>query len=431
MLSSKDAKQSKSVEDRWSLIKIIFFLHGISALLPWNMLINADSYFIDYKLNTTNDNDGRSIRMESYRNNFIPYLSIASKVPNILFQLFNLLFASSVRSFRIRMSVTFIVQIILFVLMIVLALIDSETWPETFFWITMITAVIFNIANGIFQSCIYAIASKFPMKYINYVTIGFSLSGTIASIFLIVSLLLSPHPKTVAIYYFASATLFMLMCFKFFRFYFVENNLDGIELDRIDEKDQHSKSVEKNQQQWQQYWMAFRKCSPQLINIILIYLISFIIFPSVQLSIKSNSDHSIVEQKFFAPIFCFLFFNTFATIGNFFAERVRWPKPSNLFYLVLLRIVWIPFFLFCRYLPERRKWPILIETDLTYAIGSALHAFTSGYTSSLAMMYSAKSVPSEQSTMAAMMASASVIIGIVIGVQCSMLMTILIEQPIF
>lgn len=169
--------------------------------------------------------------LESYRLNFLPYLSTASKLPNIIFQLLNLLFSSrfvpksfrlnltiilsvcSYKSYSIRLKVTFIVQIGLFVVMIVLAFLDTSTWPIIFFWITMLIAVLFNIANGLFQSCMYGIVAKFPMSYINMVTLGFSFSGTIASIFYIVSLLLSPHPKIVAIYYFTLATVFMAVCF--------------------------------------------------------------------------------------------------------------------------------------------------------------------------------------------------------------------------
>ena len=111
------------------------------------------------------------------------------------------------------MNLTFLVQIALFIIMIGLAFIDTSEWPVVFFWITMIIAILFNTVNGIFQSCIYGFVAKFPMKYINYVTFGFSFSGTIASIFLIVSLMLSPHPRTVALYYFSFATGFMILCY--------------------------------------------------------------------------------------------------------------------------------------------------------------------------------------------------------------------------
>ncbi|KAH7645168.1 equilibrative nucleoside transporter-like protein [Dermatophagoides farinae] len=452
--------------DKWHLIKIVFILHGISALLPWNMLINADSYFVDYKLVRPNqtttapfslDNVDAGLNiteiihsdlLENYRQNFLPYLSTASKVPNIIFQLVNLLFSSSPRSYRIRMNVSFLVQIALFIIMIGLAFIDTSEWPVVFFWITMIIAVLFNTVNGIFQSCIYGFVAKFPMKYINFVTFGFSFSGTIASIFLIVSLMLSPHPRTVALYYFSFATAFMILCYvneifltknRFFRYYFyghanqklaahdnplqVQAKNGDLQMDNVNNIIQHEN--EKNEKMTiKTFKLVWNKCWIQLMNSVLIYFSTFVIFPAIQAAIKPLD--SIVEQKFFAPVFCFLFFNTFASIGNYVAERIRRPEPAGLIYLVAIRFLFIPFFLFCNYIPDRRTWPVLIQSDYVYILGSASLAFSNGYASSLAMMYAPKCVPQQYAPISGMMASAAVIIGIIIGVQCSMLFQALI-----
>ncbi len=98
------------------------------------------------------------------------------------------------------------------------------------------------------------------------------------------------------------------------------------------------------------------------------------------------------------------------------------PSPKHLHYLVLLRFLFIPFFLACNYLPLERKWAVTFSSDYIYAVGSASMAFTSGYTSALAMMYVPKSVPVRWASTAAMMASAAVIIGILAGVQFSIVL---------
>ena len=130
----------------------------------------------------------------------------------VLFLFLGCLF-SSYKSYSRRMNFTFTIQIGLFLVLILLAFMDTSSWPEEFFWVTMAIAVLFNTVNGIFQSCVYGIGAKFPMAYINYITLGFSFSGVIASIFFIISLLMSPHPKEVAIVYFTFATVFMIMCY--------------------------------------------------------------------------------------------------------------------------------------------------------------------------------------------------------------------------
>lgn len=112
-----------------------------------------------------------------------------------------------------RLVFSFYVQIALFLLTISLALVDTSSWPEGFFWLTMGVAVLFNTVNGIYQSCIYGIGAKFrESKFTNAITLGFSFSGSIAALFLITSLLLSPHPQTVAVLYFTFATVFMGAC---------------------------------------------------------------------------------------------------------------------------------------------------------------------------------------------------------------------------
>ena len=50
------------------------------------MLINADKYFVSYKLNVTDSTPA----VDNYRNSFLSYLGIASKAPNILLQIINM-----------------------------------------------------------------------------------------------------------------------------------------------------------------------------------------------------------------------------------------------------------------------------------------------------------------------------------------------------
>ncbi|CAG2174751.1 unnamed protein product [Oppiella nova] len=75
-----------SPNDRFYVVFIILLLHGIGTLLPWNMLINADSYFVDYKLNVNETTQ----TLDNYKTNFLSYLGIASKAPNILLQIINM-----------------------------------------------------------------------------------------------------------------------------------------------------------------------------------------------------------------------------------------------------------------------------------------------------------------------------------------------------
>lgn len=89
---------------------------------------------------------------------------------------------------------------------------DTFPWITTFFAITIVSLVVINMANGIYQSCLFALAANLPKSYTNAVVTGMNISGTFAAVVLIVSLAVSPNPKISAIYYFTTAVIFLLVC---------------------------------------------------------------------------------------------------------------------------------------------------------------------------------------------------------------------------
>lgn len=166
------------------------------------------------------------------------------------------------------------------------------------------------------------------------------------------------------------------------------------------------------------YLYIFQCIWVQLLNIILIYLVSLSLFPAVHARILPND--SIINSNYFAPVFCFLSFNLFATVGNFIAQFIKWPGPNYLIVFSLARLIFIPFFLYCNYHPtDGRTLPVLFKHDWEYIIGSVLMATSSGYFSSLAMMYTPKCVPPQYATTAGMLAALTIILGILAGIGIS------------
>lgn len=57
------------------------------------------------------------------------------------------------------------------------------------------------------------------------------------------------------------------------------------------------------------------------------------------------------------------------------------PKPKYLVYFALLRVVFIPLFLLCRYYPRdiERIMPVYIHNDWAYWIIAMAMSFSSGY----------------------------------------------------
>lgn len=399
-----------------------------------------------------------------------------------------------------RVSITLVIQIAVFLFIIALALVDSADWPGLFFWLTMGSAAVINLANGAYQGCVYGLAARFPMMYTNSVTTGMNMSGTLASILSIISIAIAPSIKIEAVVFFSCAVVLLGVCLlgqffivrnvspclpscpniliilfvaqNFFK-YFVStvatppttnrsiNKSPSMEIERTISYDD-DESLERNgnevssishRMQMQlsissaasysgakssssssspypkmpegieksalkKYVYIFRCIWLQLLNIILIYLVSLSLFPAVHARILPNDN--ILTTKYFAPVFCFLSFNLFATVGNFIAQFIKWPGPNYLIVFTLARLIFIPFFLYCNYHPnDARTLPVIFEHDWQYILGSVLMATSSGYLSSLAMMYTPKCVPPQYATTAGMLAALTIILGILAGIGMS------------
>ena len=76
--------------------------------------------------------------------------------------------------------------------------------------------------------------------------------------------------------------------------------------------------------------------------------------------------------------------------SSFAVLRVQ-PGPRWVWIPVLLRVLFIPFFMLCNVKPATRSMPVLFG-DYTYCVGSIIMAFTSGYFSSVVMMYAPRYV---------------------------------------
>jgi equilibrative nucleoside transporter 1/2/3 len=72
--------------------------------------------------------------------------------------------------------------------------------------------------------------------------------------------------------------------------------------------------------------------------------------------------------------------------------------------------------------------PVLINNDYVYCIAGIIMAFTSGYYSSLTMMYAPRNVDPQHQGIAGMMAAFFLILGIFSGVVFSFPVIILIEK---
>jgi equilibrative nucleoside transporter 1/2/3 len=211
-----------------------------------------------------------------------------------------------------------------------------------------------------------------------------------------------------------------------------EKKVNGIDLKIPKKKNQISiievsKHVNKSDSElkgWNRYIFVFKQVWVQLLNLILIYFVSLSIFPSLQANIKPLNH--IISDGYFVPVFCFLLFPTFQAVGNFLAQKIRRPGPNYITIFAFLRFLFIPLFLICNYNPNERQWPVIIQNDWIYIIIAISMALSSGYLSSLSFMYCPQCVEPEFSSTAGMMASLTKTLGILAGINSSLLYPMLI-----
>ncbi|XP_041369044.1 equilibrative nucleoside transporter 1-like [Gigantopelta aegis] len=423
-LSKVQELEKNEPPDRWRVVYIIMVIHGVGILMPWNMFITAKSYFEDYKLNST----GQSEDIAEYSKNFMSYVGMFSQIPNVVMGAINLFCqCGSGGTPTLRIVVSLLIMTGIFIFTVAMAMIDSSSWPGIFFWVTMSSVTILNMAVGVYQNSIYGLAAMLPMKYTNAVVFGNNFSGTLVSVINIISLVVAPNVRTSAIYYFVTAILVLLIAFdayyvlpltKFFRHFqaVVALKTEGA-----------SRSQETCSEIVKRYWFVFKKIWVLVFCVWFVFFVTLAIFPAIQSDIVRL--HFPIADSFFVAIFCFLSFNFFAMVGNATTEVIRVPGPRWLWIPVLLRgLIFIPFFLFCNYRPEVRTLPVLISNDYVYIAGGVLMAFTSGYFSSLAMMYAPKQVEPENAGTAGMMMAFFLVLGIVCGINSSLGWAKLIES---
>ncbi|XP_065318730.1 equilibrative nucleoside transporter 3-like [Gordionus sp. m RMFG-2023] len=379
-------------DDRMYLVYIIMLIHGIGVLIPWNMFINANSYFVDYKLNPN------VTGTHEYKDNFISYLGITSQLPNVLLNGMNLFLqfggskrnkTSQVYKTQPRIPIAIIIDILMCIFTVVLAFLNTSTWSKVFFILTMITVVIMNCATGIYQSSIYGLAGSLPMKYTNVIIIGNNICGTLVALVYIIVIYASPSPRLAAIWYFISAILILFVClvsyFVLPRLRFYRHHLrTSITPEQIDElinnpRTRRYKSTD--------YSSVFNKIWVQCFGVFFCYFITLTIFPAIQVHIARKNSNFFIPDKYFDAILTFLNFNVFSLIGNLITEKIKMPSPKWVWLPILLRTVFIPLFLFCNYRPDIRKFPVWIKNDYVYALLGIVLSVTHGYFSSLTMMY--------------------------------------------
>ncbi|XP_072934456.1 equilibrative nucleoside transporter 1 [Epargyreus clarus] len=397
-------------KDKWYLIYLTMMLHGLGTLITWNMFITAKDYFIQYKLANAKD----------YSNNFMTYLGWSSQIPNLLFSWTNI-FVKFGGNLTTRIVWSLCIEVLLFVVTVVLAMVDSSEWPITFFWATLVSVFFMQGFNAVFQNTVYGVAARLPPQYTGAVVLGSNICGTLVVFLQWAADIFSGSHRTSAIYYFIGGMFVLLICFDTYfalplnRFFRYHETLQERTL-RVNPALAATNQNARQEKQRVPYGAILAQAWVQLYNVFIIFFVSLSVFPTVHSDVKPVTPGFLGSN--FVRLTCFLTFNFTAMIGNITASLWQFPNPRWLALFTSVRFLFIPLFLLCNYHPENRvrTLPVLVNDDLVYWFLSALLGWSSGHGSSLGMMYVSGTVAPEHASTAGMLGAATLVTGIVAGI---------------
>ncbi|CAB3398948.1 unnamed protein product [Caenorhabditis bovis] len=415
---TKFAPIVKEVElrDHFNLIYIVFLFFGLSGLMPWNMFLNFSfDYYEMYKLRNGTESTW-------YSSNFQYAMTISAQIPKLIFTFLNV-FYSTKGDLTKRLIICYSITALIIAFTLAFTYIDTVEYIAVFFFITLASIVLLNSANGIIQNSTYGMASPFPFKYTNAVIIGENSCGIFITLLAVITKAVSSDIVMQATLYFTTAFIItatsVILCALITKNnFYMRYGIVGDETRTDSEASDEANGID--------LIVVFSACKFQFINIFLLFFVTLSLFPNVTMYVEDAQD-SFIPKEYFMDLATFLNFNVFAFLGSLSANWVQWPGPDYIFVPVVARFWFLFYFPMCNYFPTRRRFPILFQSILGFVLSQTILAFTSGYLSSLIMMYTSRLLDEPHcQRMAGMIAAFFLILGILVGLGFSWIIHIIV-----
>ncbi|XP_033610781.1 equilibrative nucleoside transporter 1 isoform X2 [Cryptotermes secundus] len=413
---------------RYNLAYLIFYLLGMTTLLPWNFFITADDYWMFKFRDVTANVSDKSNRTE-LQAGFTAYLSVASTIPNTLFLILNSLLSHKI-SLQIRMIGSLSSIFLLFVLTTVFVKVDTDSWQELFFIITLVTVVFLNIASAILQGGLFGIVGKFSSRYITAVVSGQALGGIFAALAEIASLCLGASSTISAFVYFMVANGMLLLSLAaylvlsravFFRFHM----LDKVEVSSVQYEPAVFQASDNPPTQEISNRTILSKIWVYGFSLWMTFVVTLTLYPAVTVLVNSTGrgNSKPWNDMYFVPVVGYLIFSTCDYVGRILAGLLQWPRSSSwvVALLSMFRVVFIPLLLLCNAQP-RHHLPVVMNSDLYYILIIVLFALSNGYLANITLICVPKIVDSTEQETASSMMAAFLGIGLATGSALSLVM---------
>nr|CAB3266202.1 equilibrative nucleoside transporter 1 [Phallusia mammillata] len=472
-------------KDKFNFVYLSFYFLGLGTLLPWNFFITANDYWM-FKLQSNGTNASTSnvtpdpnaepnsstpapaVQLNQLQTLFPSTLSVCAMLPNVIFQFLNTVLQQRIRE-KVRILGSLVFMILLFVVTEIFVKIDTSSWRELFFSVTMICVVILNCSSAIFQSSVFGISASLPPRYTQAVMAGQGMGGVFASLAMIGALAYSSDPTSSAFAYFMTAIVVLFLtgvCYSSLRNnkFFAHHRSSG-RSSSPDHKEDHKLSrhdegeilcenndhkldhpTNEHEDAWVKkesiadqksiedpltgdsvhiiepnnvppLWLIFKQIWLDCFLVIFTFFVTLACFPSVTANVRSMTSGYTWNDIYFTPVCCFLLFNFCDWVGRSMAGYIHVPSKNSraaLVICVLSRGAFLALFALCNVQP--RNTPVIFTNDIFFIIFMVLFGISNGHLSTLVMQYGPLQVsdPEHASTAGSMLAF-SISVGLSLG----------------
>ncbi|XP_022647493.1 equilibrative nucleoside transporter 3-like [Varroa destructor] len=405
---------SDAPQDRLNITSSAIFLLGIASLLPWNVFITANDYWL-YKFRTINDTTGSSVNTtvssETLLNNTFPeqneiqrffgaYQSITSNVVFIFTLGLNALVSKRVSS-NARIVYPLIATIAMLTLITILAKVNTDSEQVVFLLATLIIVALVNAMVGFLMGASMGVCGYLPSRYITVCSLGQATGGLVTCALQVGVLIMGLGHQDTALLYFSAATAIITLTLAAYK---AMQHTDFYQHYRC--LVTSSTSAFESTMAGVPYMEIFTKGWPFHVSSFLVYMVTISFFPA--LTVNALSTHylrgDILTDKLFVPLACFTVFNVADCVGRYIFGlfQLSSRRTKLLLTLCVARAILIPLFLICNLSPANRvHTSVLLNSDVAYVLFMIIAGASNGYLCTTAFVHAPKTVAIEHQEVAA------------------------------
>ncbi|XP_031624259.1 equilibrative nucleoside transporter 1 [Contarinia nasturtii] len=407
--------------DRFSFTYIVFYLLGMTTLLPWNFFITAEDYWM-FKFRNVTSNSSEITPIQA---TFTSDLTFSASIPSTMFLILNAIYGHKFR-LHLRMVGSLVVILIFFACNTVLIKVNTDKWQDTFFDVTIVSVVVMNIATAILSGGLFGISGQFPSEYITAVVSGQALGGVFTAIIEIITITFASDPSESALIFFTIGNILLVLSLvayilmgrtKFFKYYTTDRS-GALSPKNSRLQLQRQPSLVGMEPK---FWEVMNKMWLYGFTEWMVFVATLSVYPSVTVLISSQNRGHPWNDVYFIPVTNYLIFNSGDYLGRILAGLIEWPndKPHLVAVMSILRIAFLPALLFCN-TTVRHRLPVFIHSDYIFILLMCFFAFTNGYLANIAMIWAPKSVRNQEKEMASSIMAAFLGIGLAFGSSISL-----------